>query len=198
MHYRRKRVIPVCVAVAITSCVPIFAGATDTASALVTRAGPGIYELHWSRMGGTVPVDVYVAEQPDAPPDARRQVIDDDLDGAATVRLESRQRLYFYIAPEGGRGLWTAERVLPLQGGRNFRDLGGYQTNDGRHVRWGKVFRSGTMSGLTDTDYDYLSHLGIRVICDFRTVAERKAYPNKWGVPPTSRIGRMMRRRALE
>ena len=27
------------------------------------------------------------------------------------------------------------ERLLPLQGGRNFRDLGGYRTADGRHVK---------------------------------------------------------------
>ncbi|MDE8409516.1 tyrosine-protein phosphatase, partial [Klebsiella pneumoniae] len=45
------------------------------------------------------------------------------------------------------------ERLLPLQGGRNFRDLGGYRTADGRHVKWGLLFRSGSMHGLTDSDY---------------------------------------------
>ena len=37
------------------------------------------------------------------------------------------------------------ERLLSLQGGRNFRDLGGYVTSDGRSVRWHKVYRSGTL-----------------------------------------------------
>ena len=31
---------------------------------------------------------------------------------------------------------WAA-RLLLLQGARNFRDLGGYRTADGRSVRWG-------------------------------------------------------------
>jgi protein-tyrosine phosphatase len=33
-------------------------------------------------------------------------------------------------------------RVLPLEGVRNFRDLGGYDTRQGRRVRWRKLFRS--------------------------------------------------------
>ena len=68
-----------------------------------------------------------------------------------------------------GGGQRVAVRLLPLEGGRNFRDLGGYPTLDGRRVRWGRVFRSGMMANLTDADYDYLSALGIRVVCDFRS-----------------------------
>jgi len=72
------------------------------------------------------------------------------------------------------------QRVLPLQGGRNFRDLGGYATRDGRHVRWGLLFRSGAMSGLTPADYAYLDTLGIRFVCDLRTARERAAEPTVW------------------
>lgn len=72
-------------------------------------------------------------------------------------------------------------RVLPLEGGRNFRDLGGYRTVDGRHVRWGRLYRSGAMAGLTAGDYAYLDRLGIRSVCDLRTADERKAEPTVWG-----------------
>jgi protein-tyrosine phosphatase len=89
-------------------------------------------------------------------------------------------RPYFYVATDGGAGVWTAERVLPLQGGRNFRDLGGYPTSDGRRVKWGKVYRSGSMAGLTEADYAYLSDLGVKVVCDLRTTEERRHEPNKW------------------
>ena len=74
----------------------------------------------------------------------------------------------------------TSERVLPLEGGRNFRDLGGYATADGGRVKWGRLYRSGSMARLTVADYDYLSKLGIRVVCDLRTTEERHAEPNKW------------------
>jgi protein-tyrosine phosphatase len=71
-------------------------------------------------------------------------------------------------------------RIIALEGARNFRDLGGYQTQDGRCVKWGKIFRSGSMSGLTPTDYERLSRLSIKTICDLRTVYEREAEPNHW------------------
>ncbi|NDH63755.1 MAG: hypothetical protein EBY18_19405, partial [Alphaproteobacteria bacterium] len=46
----------------------------------------------------------------------------------------------------------TVPFVLPLQGGSNFRDLGGYRTADGRAVRSGVVFRSAHLGNLTDDD----------------------------------------------
>lgn len=72
------------------------------------------------------------------------------------------------------------QRLLPLQGGRNFRDLGGYRTTDGRTVKWGMLFRSGAMSGLTPADYKYLERRGIRVVCDFRDNGERTSEPSHW------------------
>jgi protein-tyrosine phosphatase len=71
-------------------------------------------------------------------------------------------------------------RVLPLQGGQNFRDLGGYRTSDGRTVRWGLLYRSGSMHFLTDADYAYLEKLGIRTVCDFRDTRERSVEPSSW------------------
>ena len=80
------------------------------------------------------------------------------------------------------------QRLLPLQGGRNFRDLGGYRTADGRHVKWGLLFRSGSMHGLTDSDYAYLSRRGIAVVCDFRDVRERQAEPVNWSKTHAPRV----------
>jgi protein-tyrosine phosphatase len=73
-----------------------------------------------------------------------------------------------------------ARRLIPLEGGRNFRDLGGYITSDGRRVKWGKLFRSGSLAGLTPADYDSLSRLSIKAVCDLRTVQECNAEPNRW------------------
>ena len=66
------------------------------------------------------------------------------------------------------------QRVIALQGGRNFRDLGGYATLDNRRVRWGRLYRSGAMSYLTPQDHAALRSRGIRVLCDFRTRRERE------------------------
>jgi protein-tyrosine phosphatase len=65
-----------------------------------------------------------------------------------------------------------AERHLPLDGQSNFRDLGGYQTTDGREVKWGELFRSGELPRLSDADVDRLDALGVRAVVNFLTPAE--------------------------
>ncbi len=74
----------------------------------------------------------------------------------------------------------VARRVPPLEGGLNFRDMGGYRTQDGRTVRWGKLYRSGSMGRLTQTDYGTLAALNIKSVCDLRTSEERQNEPNAW------------------
>jgi len=61
----------------------------------------------------------------------------------------------------------------PLQGGRNFRDLGGYPTGDGQIVRWGRLYRSGALTYLTATGRSQLATLRIQTICDLRATSER-------------------------
>jgi protein-tyrosine phosphatase len=96
--------------------------------------------------------------------------------GSVDVAAPVSPRPYFLVQARDG-DVWTAERLLPLKGGRNFRDMGGYIGAGGKQVRWGKLYRSGVMSGLTPADLSYLSDLGITSICDLRSVAERKADP---------------------
>ena len=73
-------------------------------------------------------------------------------------------------------------RVLPLAGGRNLRDLGGYPTTDGRRVKRGLLYRSGILSGLSGDEVGYLRNMGMEVICDLRTPAERLAQPTPEGI----------------
>jgi protein-tyrosine phosphatase len=72
------------------------------------------------------------------------------------------------------------DRVIALQGQRNFRDLGGYQTTDGRRVRMGVIFRSGELSHLTAADYQQLSQLRIHTVYDLRDQGERTNQPTVW------------------
>lgn len=70
-------------------------------------------------------------------------------------------------------------RHLALDGAPNFRDLGGYATEDGHHVRWGLLFRSGDLSELSGTDLERMRALGLRLVCDFRGADERAAAPDR-------------------
>ena len=74
-------------------------------------------------------------------------------------------------------------RLLPLEGGFNLRDMGGYATGDGRTVRRGVLFRSGVMSLLTEADEAHLAGLGIATVCDLRRPGERRREPTRWCEP---------------
>lgn len=74
----------------------------------------------------------------------------------------------------------AARRMLNLEGGCNFRDLGGYRTRGGREVKWGRVFRTGVLSYFTPKDHEQLDQLGVRAICDLRRAEEREYEPTRW------------------
>lgn len=61
-----------------------------------------------------------------------------------------------------------------LTGVRNFRDVGGLPTVDGRQVQYGRLFRSGHLAHATESDTAFLSTLGLHTIFDFRNAADRK------------------------
>jgi protein-tyrosine phosphatase len=76
----------------------------------------------------------------------------------------------------------VAERLLPLEGGVNFRDMGGYETIDGKRVKWRHLYRSGAMHRLTPADHEHLAERGIRTVIDFRTKSEQEDEPNHWAL----------------
>ncbi|MFJ6071328.1 tyrosine-protein phosphatase [Streptomyces sp. NPDC093065] len=61
-----------------------------------------------------------------------------------------------------------------LTGVRNFRDVGGLPTVDGRRVRQGVLFRSGHLAHATGEDAAFLTSLGLHTIFDFRNAADQK------------------------
>lgn len=73
----------------------------------------------------------------------------------------------------------SAKRHVVLQGAANFRDLGGYETKDGHHVKWGEIYRSADMSKLTDDDLKVLKDRNISTDVDLRGYKESAAAPDK-------------------
>lgn len=73
----------------------------------------------------------------------------------------------------------SKRRRLPFSGAKNFRDLGGYRTLDGRAVRWNFLYRSDSLHKLTDADLRYFSALLLDRIIDFRANHEREREPDR-------------------
>lgn len=70
--------------------------------------------------------------------------------------------------------------MLELEEGINFRELGGYLTEDGRKIKWHKLLRCGSMAQLTKNDVDYLDQYGVRYIIDLRSPEESNYSPDKY------------------
>jgi protein-tyrosine phosphatase len=71
-------------------------------------------------------------------------------------------------------------RMIPMEGGRNFRDVGGYRTVDGRTVRWNMLYRSGSLGNLQKDGMARLRTMNIRAIIDLRMTTERKSDQSNW------------------
>ncbi|MEM8900478.1 MAG: tyrosine-protein phosphatase, partial [Bacteroidota bacterium] len=90
----------------------------------------------------------------------------------------NEQNMFVAASPQDT--FFIAERYIDIDGALNMRDLGGLFTQDGYQVKWGKLFRSGSIAEISQDDYQRLIPLGISTICDFRTVAEAEESSDQW------------------
>ena len=148
--------------------------AIDGAS--VERTAPGQISVHWKSPD---PVDVFLAARPDTPIARARLAMRGDKDGTFQADWNDPARPYLILRDEtDSQVVRVAERLLTLDRGSNFRDVGGYPAADGRHVRWGLIYRTAAMPMLDDADYRYLNHLNLREDVDLRSVEERQLAPD--------------------
>lgn len=138
----------------------------------LTRLDTATVELNRAEIGGVV----WISADPHLDDGDRRLPL--AADRKVRLPITAGDRRYVILVGDGGHQTVVAERVLPLQQGSNFRDLGGYPTRDGRTVKWGKAFRSGAMPLLTGSDYGLLDQLHIGTVVDLRSLEERAIAPD--------------------
>lgn len=69
---------------------------------------------------------------------------------------------------------------IPLEGTINTRDLGGYQTKDGRIIQFKRIVRTDCLSHVTEKDIDYIHNvLNAKIEIDMRGFRELREEPNK-------------------
>lgn len=158
----------------VASATPAIARADN---ALVTRTAPDRVTVSWTAKG---PVDLFWSEKPVSDPAAATLVSAKDRDGRQDVTVDAAVRPYFLIRDKAdGAVVEVAERVVPLERGSNFRDIGGYEGADGKRVRWGAIYRSGATAMLTPGDNSRVRALGLTNMVDLRSSEERVLAPSK-------------------
>lgn len=88
-------------------------------------------------------------------------------------------RLFFLVCPKEGKNYVISTRLVNLDGTDNFRDCGGYETIEGRRVKWGLLYRSDQLSNISERDVAFLKNMGLKTIVDYRSKSEASAAPNK-------------------
>jgi protein-tyrosine phosphatase len=163
------------------ACVSLMS--VSPASARVTgadtsRAADGSLVLHWQSGG---PVDVLVADKPGAAIRDAHLVSARDSDGSFIDADAGKATRHYFLLRDRSDGTVTriAERVLPLQQGSNFRDIGGYTGAGGKTVRWGLIYRSGATPMLTADDLAQIRALGLHDMIDLRSNEERVLAPTR-------------------
>ncbi|MFT4046517.1 MAG: tyrosine-protein phosphatase [Solimonas sp.] len=145
--------------------------------AIATRGVDGQVTLHWTASG---PVDVLKTSSADGRIGAATPVSMADADGTTTVSVAPSERLYFLLRDKkDGSVTRVAERLVPLQQGSNFRDIGGYEGAGGKHVRWGLIYRSGATPMLSAQDLAAVNALHLKQLVDLRSDEERVLAPTK-------------------
>jgi protein-tyrosine phosphatase len=151
------------------------------------RKGVDSIEIHWNRRADGIPVSVFRGDSPD------RILIDYPLvqveQGCSILLsgLKADRPHFFKLVTGNGVELIIGERRPVVEGAPNLRDLGGYETEDGRRVKWGRIFRSSNLGRLTDKGLGLVKRLGIKLVCDFRTDAEARKLPNRF--PDSTDVG---------
>lgn len=110
--------------------------------------------------------------------DKTQSILEGNGNGTYTIKSDNSNRSYFELV-SSGKNISFAENHLPIEGGYNFRDLGGIKTSNNKTINWGKIIRSGDMNKLTDNDLKYLSSIPLTSIVDFRTADEINVAPDK-------------------
>lgn len=161
---------------------PLTASAKAPANPQVERTGVDRLRISWT---SSTAVDVLMADRADAGLDLAKNVSIGDRDGLHEATVPIGKRVYFLLRDaRTGEVTRVAERLLPLERGSNFRDIGGYPAAHGKHVRWGMIYRSGGTPLLSDADLQAVRGLGLANLVDLRSSDERQLAPTRiQGVP---------------
>lgn len=131
--------------------------------------------------GDRAPAEIWISRDDKLGPDDRKieaAVVAKRTNGKIILAIPASERRYALLRDAKGTVVAVGERVLPIEQGSNFRDIGGYVTRDGRVVRWGKAFRSGAMPLFTEADYALVGQLGLGSVVDLRSLEEREVAPD--------------------
>lgn len=81
-------------------------------------------------------------------------------------------RPYFLMQFNDSYERVVSERHIRFENINNFRDMGGYSSSKAKHVKWGMLYRSGTLDSMTIYDAEKIKALKINTYVDMCTYSD--------------------------
>lgn len=106
-------------------------------------------------------------------------------EGFSIIRRENEQRQFFHLVFDKKYSAYVAERNINTDRINNLRDMGGYYRGKSRQVKWAKLYRSSSLSWLSEKDKVVLDSLHIKTILDLRNESNRKRLPSRYEAEET-------------
>ncbi len=116
-------------------------------------------------------VNVYMSEDPNFA-ESEATLAAEVVSSPYEAEVSRDVRVYFILKADNGARIRVAERVITMDSLTNFRDLGGYLTEDGKRTKWGKLLRSAAHDSITDRDMALLQKMGLKTVIDYRSSYE--------------------------
>lgn len=177
----------------LLTSIGILFGCTSNAPEIHTiclRDDIGNYIIKWEtypQMRG--PMKMYVSDNADSFNTAS-PVGYVNIDEGITryITNDNISRKYFLLSFNDKYYQTVGARSVFMDNVQNLRDMGGYSSNHNRITRWGKIFRSGQLTELSEWDSIRMDNLAIKTIIDLRSIEEAEASPIKYNNPNTNII----------
>lgn len=168
------------------TCVAALTGCSSGAPEIRTvclRDDIGNYIIKWE----TYPaiegsLKMYVSDNPETFNKSNPAVYANIGDGVATyVTNDNIKRKYFLLSFNDKYYQIVGGRAIVTDSIQNIRDIGGYlTTHSQRMTKWGKLYRSGELSSVSEWDSIRLANLDIKTIIDLRTASEGAYSPLRY------------------
>ena len=150
--------------ISLTGCLSY---RTPEINAICQRDDIGNYIIKWETDPLTTGlVKLYVSDSPKSFNLAEPVGYANSLDGVMKyITRDNITRKYFLLSFNDKYYHLVAARAFLMDGIRNFRDIGGYQTADfQQNIDWAKVYRSGKLVPLSYKDSMRLDQLNIKTV----------------------------------
>lgn len=145
----------------------------------ITVVADGEYLVFTNNFEHNCKIDVYYGYESSNSKQGKRFLFTMTEEQMIIKNPNLNNRLFFLVCPKEGKNYVISTRLVNLDGTDNFRDCGGYETIEGRRVKWGLLYRSDQLSNISERDVAFLKNMGLKTIVDYRSKSEASAAPNK-------------------